>query len=211
MPVRKVVTRRGRGFRGNFPSRKLSRMVAGESITELDAMLLLEFSPGVLSYQEQPILVRYRDGDFVRDYYPDFEVSFTTGEVMHLEIKTAKELANPIAQAKYRAIAADYARRQHGFRILTDKEIRQGQLYENLTLLASFLHVKPAETSKQEWLMSFGRDEVLFSTVEDVLGKAEVLRLIAWGIAHGDLLIPLGGEASVYLIGEGGSYATYLL
>lgn len=211
MLSRKVITRRGRGFRGNFPSRKLGRMVAGESITELDAMLVLEFSPGVLSYREQPILVRYRDGDFVRDYYPDFEVVFTTGEVMHLEIKTAKELAKPITQTKYRAIAADYARRQHGFRILTDDEIRQGAMFENLTLLASFLHVKPAETSKQEWLMCFGRDEVQFSTVADVLGKAEVLRLIAWGIAHGDLRIPLGGEARIHLIGEGGCDATYLL
>lgn len=211
MPVRKVVTRRGRGFRGYFPSRKLGRMVAGESITELNAILHLEFSPGVLSYQEQPILVRYRDGDFVRDYYPDFEVVFTTGEVMHLEIKTAKELAKPITQTKYRVIAADYARRQHGFRILTDEEIREGTLFENLTLLASFLHVKPAETSKQEWLMCFGRDAVSFSAVADVLGKAEVLRLIAWGIAHGNLRMVLGGETRIQLVSEGGCDATYLL
>lgn len=56
MLVRKVITRRGRRFRGYFPSRKLGRMVAWESLTERDVILLLEFSPGVLSYQEQPAL-----------------------------------------------------------------------------------------------------------------------------------------------------------
>lgn len=48
---RNVITRRGRGFRGNFPSRKLGRMVAGESLVELLAILLWEFSPGVLTYR----------------------------------------------------------------------------------------------------------------------------------------------------------------
>ncbi|WP_298393894.1 TnsA endonuclease N-terminal domain-containing protein [uncultured Azonexus sp.] len=208
---RNVITRRGRGFRGKFPSRKLGRMVAGESITELDGILLLEFSPGVASYREQPALIRYCDGESVREYYPDFEVVLISGEVIHLEIKTAKELTKPIVQAKYRAIAADYTRRQHGFRILTDEEIRQGTLYENLSLLRSFLHVKPAEMSKLEWLARFGRDLVQFSVVADVLGHAEVLRLIAWGLAHGDLRLLLAADAKVQLIDQGGCDATYLL
>ncbi len=50
MLARKVVTRRGRRFRGYYPSAKLGRMVAWESLLERDAILLIEFSPGVLTY-----------------------------------------------------------------------------------------------------------------------------------------------------------------
>lgn len=208
---RNVITRRGRGFRGKVPSRKLGRMVAGESLTECDAILVLEFSPGVLSYREQPILVQYVSGDSIRDYYPDFEVVLITGEVIHVEIKTAKDLAKPANRVKYRAIAADYARREHGFRILTDQDIRQGNLYTNLKLLESCLHVKPETSSPSEWQRHFGRIPVAFSLVADRLGRAEVLRLIAWGFAHGDLRLPLAGDTKVQLIDQGGCDATYLI
>ncbi len=59
MPVRKVVTPSGRKVRGYFPSKKMGRMVAWESQIELDAILLFEFSPGVISFQEQPEKIQY--------------------------------------------------------------------------------------------------------------------------------------------------------
>lgn len=211
MSVRNVLTRSGRGFRGNVPSRKLGCMVPGESNPESDAILLMESSPGVLSYRQQPTVVQYVDGDKIRTYYPDFEVVLISGEVIHLEIKTAKDLAKPENQAKYRAIAADYARRGHGFRILTAEEIREGVLYTNLKLLRSCRHVKPATSSMSDWQRHFGRIPVAFSLVADRLGRAEVLRLIAWGFAHGDLRLPLAGDTKVQLIDQGGCDATYLL
>ena len=137
MLARKVITRRGRRFGGYFPSRKLGRMVAWESLTERDVILLLEFSPGVLSYQEQPALVQYHDGQDMRAYYPDFEVVFLDGEAIHIEVKTAQDLAKPVMQDKYRTIAADYIRRQQGFRIVSDHDLRIGSLLRNLQLLAS--------------------------------------------------------------------------
>ena len=54
MPVRTVVTRSGKRFRGYFPSRKLRRMVGWESILERDAIAVLEYLPTVLHYEEQP-------------------------------------------------------------------------------------------------------------------------------------------------------------
>lgn len=208
---RNVLTRRGRGFRGNFPSRKLGRMVAGESLVELLAILLWEFSPGVLTYREQPTVIQYVDGEITRDYYPDFEIVLTTGEVIHLEIKTAKEMAKPVSQSKYRAIATAYARRQHGFRLLTDEDMGQGYLSQNLEKLASLIHFRPDGVSRAKWFQHFGNGPVPFATVADKLGENEVLRLIAWREAHGDLNEPLMGDLKVQLIGEGGCDATYLL
>lgn len=211
MLSRNVITRRGRGFRGKVPSRKLGRMVAAESLIECDAILLLEFSPGVLKYQEQPALIHYFDGKTFRNYYPDFEVVLRSGEVIHLEIKTAKALAKPRNEEKYQAIAAEYARRGHGFRIITDEDLRQGELYLNLLLLATGLHVKPKHGTASDWRSCFGPSPVAFERVASQFGHAEVLRMIAWGLAHGNLCRPLNGDAMVQLIDKGGSYATYLL
>ena len=211
MLARKVITRRGRGFRGKVPSRKLGRMVAGESLIECDAILLLEFSPGVLTYQEQPTLIQYADGETIRTYYPDFEAVLKSGEVIHLEIKAAAELAKPATQTKYRAIAADYARRGHAFRIITDEELRQGDLYLNLLRLASSLHVKPKSATASDWQRRFGRSPVAFEAAATYFGEAEVLRMIAWGLAHGNLCRPLDGDALLQLIEQGGCDATYLL
>jgi hypothetical protein len=93
MLARKVITRRGRRFRGYFPSRKLGRMMEWESLNERNVILLFEFSPGVLSYQAQPALIHYHDGQDTRAYYPDFEVIFLNGEAIHVEVKLARELA----------------------------------------------------------------------------------------------------------------------
>lgn len=63
MSSRKVVTRRGRRIRGYFPSHKCGQMIAWESLLERDAILLLEFSQGVVSYRHQPTVMDYTDGE----------------------------------------------------------------------------------------------------------------------------------------------------
>ena len=49
-------------------------MVEWESLLERDAILLFEFSPGVVSYQEQPAEILYELEGVIHRYYPDFEV-----------------------------------------------------------------------------------------------------------------------------------------
>lgn len=212
MLARKVITRRGRRFRGYFPSRKLGRMVAWESLTERDVILLLEFSPGVLSYQEQPALVQYHDGQDMRAYYPDFEVVFLDGEAIHVEVKTAQDLAKPVMQEKYRTIAADYIRRQQGFRIVSDHDLRSGSLLRNLQLLASVQRMAGRTTEfKRLWEEHFTQEQVPFADAEARLGRATVLALLAVGVTHCDLREPLVGDTPVHLLQEGGCDVTYLL
>ena len=101
-------------------------MVDCESALEGDAALLLESSWGVVSYQEQPALIRYWDGQQLRDYYPDFEVLLVDGSRFHLEVKHSGRLARPDVADKYRAIADHY--RTHlniRFRIATEDDIRR--------------------------------------------------------------------------------------
>lgn len=104
MLSRKALTRSGRGFRMRIPSTKLGRMVECESILEGDVVLLLEYSPGVLSYKEQPALIHYWDGEEMRAYFPDFEALLSDGSRVHLEIKPSKKLTKPNIAKKYQAI-----------------------------------------------------------------------------------------------------------
>lgn len=211
MLARKVVTRRGRRFRGYFPSTKLGRMVAWESLLERDAILLLEFSPGVLSYQEQPTLVQYADGTRIRDYYPDFELSLINGKRVHIEVKTAYQLSKPEIAAKYTAIAEHYARLRHDYRIVTEGEICREPLQTNLRALAYLVGRKGRVLpSKRELTDRFGSTATQLSTLDAELGKDTTLRLIANGRLECDLTLPLVGDTIVY-VGKGERNAAVFL
>lgn len=136
MSSRKVVTRSGRGFRGYFPSKKLNRMVEYESLLERDAIYLFEFSPGIVSYQEQPELILYEHECRARKYYPDFEVIFKTGKPLHVEVKPEQKLKCSKLADKFKAIHQRYQSHEANFLIFTDVLIRQNPLLSNLKTIA---------------------------------------------------------------------------
>lgn len=212
MLARSVVNRYGRRFRGYYPSRKMGRMIAWESLRERDTILLLEFSWGVLSYQEQPARIEYFDGQTIRDYYPDFEVILEGGSAIHLEVKPVAELAKPPIQAKFKAIAAHYRSRQQEFRIVTEQEIRREPLLSNVRKLA-YLSGKASGhqlPSVRGLLELMGNDVFPFQVAESRLGRETVLRLLARGTLVCDLAQPLSGHTPL-TTAKGGRHATYLL
>lgn len=211
MLARKVVTRRGRRFRGYFPSTKLGRMVAWESLLERDAILLLEFSSGVLSYQEQPALVQYADGTRIRDYYPDFELELANGKRIHIEVKSAHQLAKPEFKAKYTAIAEHYARIRMDYRIVTEAEICREPLQTNLRLLAYLAGRKGLMLpSARELAEGLGSDVAPFEVFEAALSRDTTLRLVAAGRLECDLDLPLAGDTPVSVV-KGERNATVFL
>lgn len=122
MRVRNVMTRSGRNYRSYYPSKKLSRMVHCESILERKAAHLFENSKMVLSYQEQPLIVKYADGDELKTYYPDFLLRLENSEGL-IEVKTSSELAKPKVNKKFNAIRNHFHRNQMKFYILDEKLI----------------------------------------------------------------------------------------
>lgn len=136
MKSRKVVTRSGRGFRGYFPSKKLNRMVQFESLLERDAIYLFEFSPGIVSYREQPELILYEYECKTRKYYPDFEVIFKAGRPLHVEVKPEQKLKCPKLADKFKAIHQRYQSHDANFLIFTEELIRQKPLLSNLKTIA---------------------------------------------------------------------------
>lgn len=211
MLARKVVTRRGRHFRGYFPSRKLNRMVAWESPLERDAIQLLEFSPGVVSYQEQPTVIQYFDGDQMRDYYPDLEVRLLDGATVHFEVKPSSKLAKPKIATKLRAIAEHYIERGWRFRIITEHEIRCEPLLSNVRTLI-YLNGRAGTflPTAADLIRTFGSTSVSFDALAAKLGKETVWRLLAVNQLACDLTQPITANTLLSTT-MGGRDATVLL
>lgn len=189
MRVRKVVTRRGRHIRGYFPSKKLNRMVAWESLLEKDTLLLMELSPGVLSYQEQPEEISYWDGQAICGYVPDLRVNLCNETSLLVEVKPAEELERPAVRTKYQQIAQHLLEQGEHFLILTDQEIRLEPQYSSLCrLLYWYNHAPVRLPSAQEIGMQLREYEQ--ATIQDFLdlfGASVTYALIAKGLLVADL------------------------
>ncbi|SAK40811.1 hypothetical protein AWB77_00271 [Caballeronia fortuita] len=138
-PARRVVRPTGGIFRGRFPSRKSGRAVAFESLIERDALLLFEFSRGVVSYREQPYSIYYSFEARTRKYTPDFELTLASGAVLLIEVKPQEKALAPDEERRLRCIGEHFSELGVRFRVLTDTQIRSGSLLSNLNTLFPYL------------------------------------------------------------------------
>lgn len=71
---RKVVSRSNARNTGKYPSWKMGRMMQWESVHEGNAMRILDASPHVTAFHEQPCEIIYSMNGEQRRHYPDFMV-----------------------------------------------------------------------------------------------------------------------------------------
>lgn len=207
MLSRRVITRSGRHFRGRYPSRKLGRMVAFESLIERDVILLLEFSRGVQSYQEQPERIVYSDGQTMREYYPDFEAKLASGPRVHIEVKPSAKLDSPKIAKKLQQIATHYAQhRDEYFRVITELDARKEPLHTNLKTLSP-LRAKPAASPQDFPVRLHGKP---WHVLEASVGRAVLLKQVALGNLVCDLASPLQGDLMVFTAQEAAHDSLYL-
>lgn len=194
-----------------IPSLKLGRMVECESTLEGDVVHLLEFSPGVKSYREQPARVEYWDGSCMRTYYPDFEAILGDGHRLNIEVKHSRQLQDFKTAEKYRRIAEHYAEADAEFYLITEEACRAEPLRSNLRRLI-YLRTKiptvPA-LNKTELQKKLGFDLTTLGQAEHLLGKATAQRALAIGLLEIDLRAEISADCLVS-ISSGGSNATLL-
>ena len=123
--ARQVISPSGGIMRGKFPSRKNGRLVHHEGLLELDAIYLLEASPQVIRYREQPTTITYPDEGRVRRYTPDLEVILQGGARIWVEVKPAVFLAREDIRHKLQCVDAHLKRSGQAFVVLTDEVLRQ--------------------------------------------------------------------------------------
>ncbi|MGN5538471.1 TnsA endonuclease N-terminal domain-containing protein [Alcaligenes sp. Lyrl_28] len=182
-------------------------MVAFESLIERDVILLLEFSRGVQSYQEQPERIVYSDGQAMRDYYPDFEARLTSGPRVHIEVKPSAKLDSPKIAKKLQQIATHYAQhRDEHFRVITELDARKEPLHSNLKTLSP-LRAKPAASPQA---LPIGLHGKPWHALEASVGRDVLLKQVALGNLVCDLASPLQGDLMVFNAKEVAHDSLYL-
>ncbi len=136
MPVR-TVSNRGGNIIGKFPSIKMRRMIAFESLIERDFIYLLDYDEDVEWFEEQPLTIEYQHEGKARHYTPDFHL-IECGE--HVLIECKPECFTDKDENRHKFAAASKWCREGGwiFRVVTDREIRTGFRLHNVRLMTRY-------------------------------------------------------------------------
>lgn len=144
-PARKITNRAGfKKIVGKFPSLKMGRTVMWESQIERDFLYLLEFDPDVLFFIEQPEEISYVYLSKTHRYYPDFYVKRLSHKEL-VEIKPTSKMNDPDNKVKFLAGEEYCQEKGYIFRVVTDKQIREGNLLKNIKLLYRYATVNVPE------------------------------------------------------------------
>lgn len=203
MPVRKVVTRSGKKFRGRFPSRKNATMVCWESLHERDAILYLEYSANVVSYEEQPSEEIFYVRGAPHRYYPDFRAKLVNEQIVDIEIKPWRKMLCAQMKEKYGRIASMYQRSGRHFRLLTERDYRAQPLLANFRLIHRSKNCIRRETDAALLLLKLGSGpEWTLEQAGRLLGNStRALSLVAWGALCIDLRAPIEALTPIWLPG----------
>ncbi|NBD36816.1 MAG: hypothetical protein GVY30_12580 [Chloroflexi bacterium] len=148
MAVRKV-SNRGGNIVGHFPSLKLGRMVAFESLIERDFVYLLDYEPTVERFAEQPLTIQYQHAGKQRRYTPDFHVIYR-GHPFLFECKPAQRVAEPENQLKFAAARQWCQPQGWAFGIVTDEYLARNWRITNIKVLTQFArYAIPPETKSR--------------------------------------------------------------
>ncbi len=136
MPVRKVSRHRGSAV-GQFPSMKMNRMIAFESLLERDFIYLLDYDPRVTWFEEQPVRIEYMHEEKHRHYTPDF---LLLEQEHHVLVECKPERFVDAAENSQKFVVAQQWCQEKGwpFRIVTEQEIRAGYRLQNVQLLTRY-------------------------------------------------------------------------
>lgn len=122
---------------GLFPSLKMGRMVAFESLIEQDYLYILDYDAAVTTFEEQPITIEYGWEGGQRKYTPDFLVK--RKEVCELvECKPASLVSKEENQRKFAAAIEWCKSKNWSFAIVTDQDLRSGPRLANIKLLTQY-------------------------------------------------------------------------
>lgn len=187
---------------------KLGRVVQCESALEHEAALLLDVSPTVLAFGEQPARIQYRTEDGWRSHIPDFAVLFTD-RIMFVEIKFAKDVDAEVRE-RTSLLEEQLGALDAGYCLLTEHHLRQGDHVQNaLRVLRRARHVisevqllatlEKLRTVERIPLAAFGW------SVADSHDAVGIAQLIMSGHAAIDLQGPLSDRTCVWLAPDAAS------
>jgi hypothetical protein len=152
MPVRKVSNHGGNAV-GRFPSTKMGRMIAFESLLERDFIYLLDYDPGVDWFEEQPLSIEYLHEIQLLHYTPDFHL-LERGQHVLVECKPERFVDTEENCRKFAVAQAWCEERGWEFRLITDQQVRRGYRLQNIKLLSQYARQK-VDTATRSQIQAF--------------------------------------------------------
>lgn len=198
---RKIVSRsRGRPT-GKYPSWKMKRMIHWESPYERIAFRLLDATPSVLSYCEQPLKIHYELNGEPKVHYPDLLVK--TAEATKLwEIKPAHYAVDEQVLERTALLAQCLLEYGYLYQLVPAEELANPSETANaLTLLKFGWNDIPIQERERLRLLIEQVPYVTWSSVLDgalgPLGRNHICRLVLEGALTFDMSVPLGRETVI--------------
>jgi hypothetical protein len=173
----------------------MGRMVAYESLIELDYLYCLDYEPAVERFEEQPLTIEYLWGGQPRRYTPDFYVLWA-GRQLLVECKPEARLETEDNQRKFAVARQWCAERGWEFCVMTDRALRAGHRLPNIKLLTHYAryHVPPELRAS---LYGFLHWTPTVSTIHDLLRQVPpsqtpvVLVSLLHMAFHHEIVLPL--------------------
>lgn len=207
MPVRSV-SNRGGNVIGFFPSVKMKRMVAFESLIERDYLYFLDYEADVEWFEEQPLTIEYPYEGRILHYTPDFH-TVEAGRDILVECKPLAFVDRDENQRKFEAARIWCIDQGWTFRVVTDDELRAGSRLENVKLLTRYARHTVAPQAKGQIYALLHAAQAAIS-IDDIAKRingtdcATTMAAILCMAFHHEIYIPLeegriSGDLSIYL------------
>ncbi len=184
MPVRKVSNRGGNAI-GRFPSTKMKRMIAFESLLERDFIYLLDYDPAVEWFEEQPLSIEYLHEGKLLHYTPDFHLLEDSQHAL-VECKPERFVETEENRRKF-GVAQEWCQR-HGweFRVVTEQQIRSGFRLQNVKLLAQYARQKVDSAIRSNIFASLqeAKTDISLQALAQVIGSPVAASIFCLAYQH---------------------------
>ena len=187
--MRKVVKRSNARNSGKYPSWKMRRMMQWESPHEGNAMCILDASPAVLSYGEQPCEINYTLNGEKHRHYPDFLVT-TTGYKEFWEVKTAKDANQPEVAERTAYLTDVLPIYGYSYQIVLAETLASQPRLSNVKRLNKLGRQALTDSQRETFRLLFNEQPVMHWGLFEAQSPA-VLRQISRLILEGKLKIDL--------------------
>lgn len=192
-PVRVVVRRHGRSYRGFWPSRKgISPTIPYESNLALCLLRLCEFHPDVLKIIPEPGPMSIEFNGKLSRYTPDYVLRMRDGSSVVVEVKYSKEATEEENQLRFYVIGGLLARENSNLLIATEETLKNSVLQENLALLEAHRRVELTQRTREIITRWLDRTDVPFPVLVARVGdRHQVIAAIAQEIVSFDFQAPI--------------------
>lgn len=192
-PVRDIVRRHGRSYRGYWPSRKgISPTTPYESNLALCFLRLCEFHPDVLKVTPEPGTISIEINGTTVHYTPDYLLHLRDGSILVVEVKYSDEAALEHNQLRLHVIGDLLTQESSSLLIATDETLKNPVLCRNLALLEAHRRIELTQRTRTVISCWFARPDVAFPVLVARVGdRHQVLAAIAQEIVSFDFWTPI--------------------